>query len=298
MTWIQLAVDIQHYQVDCAEATLLAAGAASITLQENILDGGEEQPVLEPAPGEAPLWDYVCLTALFVADCDIGQISRLLGEAIEPLPELHWERLEDKEWEREWMVNYHPIQCAPQFWICPGQVEPPDPEAVNLLLDPGLAFGTGTHPTTFLCLQWLAEQKLRGQHFMDYGCGSGILGIAALLLGADQATGVDIDPQALTATRDNVQRNHLAVERFPVYLPHQLNISVPVDTLMANILAGPLIELAPILIRYLRVKGQLCLSGILAGQADAVMAAYKSHVKCDPVSQKQEWVRISGQRYR
>src|SRR5690606_38739416 len=151
-------------------------------------------------------------------------------------------------WEREWMNNYHPIHCGGELWICPSWLAPPQPQAVNLLLDPGLAFGTGTHPTTFLCLQWLARQReaLAGAELVDYGCGSGILGMAALLLGGRCVTGVDIDPQALLATRDNAQRNNIDADRFPVFLPGKCP-PVTADIMLANILAGPLAELAPTL---------------------------------------------------
>ena len=172
------------------------------------------------------------------------------------------------------MKNYHPIHCGGPLWICPSWLAPPEPEAVNLLLDPG-RFGTGTHPTTFLCLQWLAEQQssLSDKCFIDYGCGSGILGIAALMLGGKEVMGVDIDPQALIATADNTTRNGINPENFPVYLPDKAP-NACADIMLANILAGPLAELAPTLNAMTRPGGLLCLSGILQPQADTVMAAY------------------------
>jgi ribosomal protein L11 methyltransferase len=228
------------------------------------------------------------VTGLFESNIDTHAIEQRLT-----LAQAHWHILEDKDWEREWMQHYHPIQCAPNLWICPSWIAPPDPKAINLLLDPGLAFGTGTHPTTFLCLQWLASQSLEGITILDYGCGSGILGVAALLLGAEQALGVDIDPQALLASSDNAQRNGLAAERFPVYLPKQLP-ALQVQCLVANILAGPLVSLAQPLMQLLQSEGRLCLSGILDSQAETVMQAYSEWIVFDPVVPKEEWVRLTG----
>jgi len=266
-----------------------------VTFKEHIPAGQREQPILEPSLGEAPLWEHTRVVGLFDATVDTQQVDQYLAQQF---PDTHslvlqWEQLEDKDWEREWMKNYHPIQCADQLWICPSWIDPPAPNAVNLLLDPGLAFGTGTHPTTFLCLQWLAEQSLDGQSVVDYGCGSGILGVAALLLGATSATGIDIDPQALIATQDNVERNGLDSKRFPVYLPKDCP---PLNTqlLLANILAGPLAELADKLVETLAPGGRICLSGILHHQADAVMRAYADHIIFDPIAQKEEWVRLTG----
>src|SRR5688572_27649918 len=234
MPWLELRINSSREAAPATEEALLAAGALSVTLQDNA-----DQPIFEPALGETPLWQDTRVTGLFEADVDTRRVERRLKVA-----RVHWHLVEDKDWEREWMQHYHPIRCAERLWICPSWLAPPDPTAVNLLLDPGLAFGTGTHPTTFMCLQWLADQSMEGKSVMDYGCGSGILGIAALLLGAQTACGIDLDPQALLATRDNTARNGLAQERFPVYLPQQAP-ERPVDVMLANILAGPLVELAP-----------------------------------------------------
>lgn len=293
MPWLQLLIYTDRTQAEPIEDALLEAGAASITLQDNA-----DQPILEPALGETPLWDNTKITGLFDADIDISActaaINQLLGSA---LPPHKWEQLEDKDWEREWMKNYHPIHCGNDLWICPSWLEPPKPEATNLLLDPGLAFGTGTHPTTFMCLEWLSEQDLKNQTLIDYGCGSGILGIAALLLGANQLLGVDIDPQALVATAENAHRNGIAPERFPVYLPERYqeqHAELQADTMLANILAGPLAELAPTLTRMTKTGGRLCLSGILHTQAEAVMAAYGENFEFDPIRRKDEWVCLSA----
>jgi ribosomal protein L11 methyltransferase len=291
MPWLQLRVDTSREQAEKIEQALLFAGALSVTLQDNA-----NQPILEPALGETPLWNETRITGLFDAQVDTAVTeARAASFLCEPLPNARWEQLEDKDWEREWMSHYQPIQCGEKLWICPSWREPPDPAAVNLLLDPGLAFGTGTHPTTFLCLQWLAREPLAGKRAIDFGCGSGILGIAALLLGAESAMGTDIDPQALIASRDNALRNAIAPERFPVFLPDQLPREAA-DVVLANILAGPLVQLAPQLIELTRVGGRLCLSGVLASQAEQVKAAYRQWVDFEPDGQREEWVRLSGTR--
>ena len=301
MPWLQLRIDTEHQQAEHIEAAMLAAGAVSVTLQDNA-----DQPILEPALGETPLWDHTRITGLFDAAID----PRSIGTQIEalcnvPPRQQRWEQLEDKDWEREWMQHYHPIDCGHGLWICPSWLLPPHPDATNLLLDPGLAFGTGTHPTTYLCLQWLAQWassaepsavRLRGCSVVDFGCGSGILGIAALLLGARQAIGIDIDPQALLASRDNAQRNNLPANRFPVYLPNNCP-PIEADMVMANILAGPLAELAPTLQRMTSAGGWLCLSGILEDQAEAVMAAYRPWFEFAKVRQREEWVCLTARKH-
>jgi len=295
MPWLQLFADTSSENVPVIENALLNAGAASVTFKEHIPFGKKEKPILEPALGETPLWDNTRVVGLFDAEINTDIVNKLLSEQCVQSDSLQfrWEQLEDKDWEREWMKNYHPIQCAENLWICPSWLEPPAPDAINILLDPGLAFGTGTHPTTFLCLQWLAEQQLDKHHVIDYGCGSGILGIAALLLGAEAASGIDIDPQALTASQDNLQRNGLEADRFKVFLPKD-RPSLNTHVLVANILAGPLVELADDLISLLEPNGKICLSGILHHQAEAVMNAYSDHIIFDPVTQKDEWVRLTG----
>ncbi len=297
MSWLQLFVDTNNSQAPTIEDALLEAGAASVTLKEHIPPGQQEQPILEPGLGETPLWNNTRLVGLFSADTNTQSINHSLEQQLKHLStniQLRWEQLEDKDWEREWMQNYHPIQCAEHLWICPSWISPPNPDAVNILLDPGLAFGTGTHPTTFLCLQWLAEQNLNNKHIIDYGCGSGILGVAALLLGAQQATGVDIDPQALIATQDNLQRNGLSAERFTVHLPSDFSTTNTADIVVANILAGPLVDLAEPMIALLKPNGKLCLSGILATQAESVIEAYQHAIHFNPIVNKDEWVQLNG----
>ncbi len=289
MPWLQLKVRAARPQTDKLETALLASGAVSVTLQD-----AADQPIYEPALGETPLWDLVAVTGLYDADIDTAAASQRARQVFGgELPEHKWELLEDKDWEREWMNNYHALRCGERLWICPSWQQPPEPDKINLMLDPGLAFGTGTHPTTFMCLQWIDWQDFTGQDVIDYGCGSGILGIATLLLGARRVLGVDIDHQALLATTENAKRNGLAADAMPVYLPQRCP-QEPADVMLANILAGPLAELAPQLASLTRSGGRLCLSGILAIQADAVMAAYRPWFDFDAPRHQEEWVCLTG----
>jgi len=290
MPWLQLKIDSSREQAVRIEQAMLKQGALSITLQDNA-----DEPILEPALGETPLWQETQVAGLFEANVDTQAIAQRLRAGLGELGNLRWEQLEDKDWSRAWMDDYHPIQCGQNLWICPSWTAPPDPNAVNLMLDPGLAFGTGTHPTTFLCLQWLEQTQCQGKTVVDYGCGSGILGIAALLLGAKSALGVDIDPQALLATQDNALRNQLDADRFPVYLPGKAP-SGQADIVLANILAGPLVDLAAEIVARLSQGGQICLSGVLAIQADSVMAAYAGWIEFDPVVTLDEWCCLTGTR--
>lgn len=286
MPWLELRINTSREQAPLIEQALMDNGALSVTLQDNA-----DQPIFEPALGETPLWQDTRVTGLFDAAIATKDIEGSMS--LSRATDFHWHVVEDKDWEREWMQHYQPIQCASNLWICPSWISPPDPEATNILLDPGLAFGTGTHPTTFLCLQWLAEQDLHGARVIDYGCGSGILGIASLLLGAHSAQGIDIDPQALVATQDNAQRNGLAADRFPVFFPQRAPTDAA-DVVVANILAGPLVSLAPTIIALLKPGGRLCLSGILNTQAQEVIDAYANAVRFARVRQKDEWVCLVG----
>ena len=293
MPWLQLKIITPRKYVESLEDSLLACGAASVTLEDNA-----DQPILEPALGETPLWDNVKITGLFDAEINTANTTTLAEKRFgNKLPEHTWELLEDKDWEREWMKNYHAIRCGDRLWICPSWQQPPEPDKINLMLDPGLAFGTGTHPTTFMCMQWIDNQDFSGLDIVDYGCGSGILGIATLLMGAKKVIGVDIDPQALLATTENAKRNNLADNVMPVFLPENCP-QIQADIMLANILAGPLAELAPSLNKLTKVGGKICLSGILAIQADAVKAAYAQWFDFDPITQQEEWVRITGTKAR
>ena len=289
MPWLQVRLAITPEQAETYEDALLEVGAVSVTFMD-----AEDQPIFEPDLGTTPLWSNTHLLALFEADTDetalLAHLQLLCGGA---LPEHHVERIEDQDWERSWMDGFQPMRFGQRLWIVPSWHAAPQPDAVNLLLDPGLAFGTGTHPTTALCLEWLDGQNLDNCSVLDFGCGSGILAIAALLLGALQAAGTDIDPQALEASRDNASRNGIDPARFPVYLPADLP-QQPADVVVANILAGPLVSLAPQITALVKGGGRLALSGILAEQAEEVRAAYASAFDLDPTAVKDGWVRISG----
>ena len=260
MSWIQLKALISPTQAEAMEESLMAAGACSVTYED-----AKDQPVLEPALGTTPLWDATIITGLFTADEDMQLVHQIAENVFknlrqESLPEYRVEILENQDWTRTWMEHFKPMQFGKRLWICPSWQAAPDENAVNLLLDPGLAFGTGTHPTTSLCLKWLdqQEQSLEGKTLIDYGCGSGILGIAGLLLGASKVIGVDNDPQALTASNDNLTRNNLDSERLDTYLPDDLP-AVDADIVLANILAQPLYELRDRLAHLTKTNGYIVL---------------------------------------
>ena len=291
MPWLQLRLAIAPEQAQGLEDALLGVGAVSVTFMD-----AEDQPIFEPDLGTTPLWSHTHLLALFENDVDETNLLAHLRLLVDgELPNYQLERIEDQDWERSWMDNFHPMRFGNRLWIVPSWHQAPEPGAVNLLLDPGLAFGTGTHPTTALCLEWLDSQPLDDLDVLDFGCGSGILAIAAMLLGARQAIGTDIDIQALEASRDNANRNGVAAERFPLYLPEQLPKG-HADVVVANILAGPLVSLAPQIIERIKPGGRLALSGVLAEQAEEVRAAYAELVDLDPTAEKDGWVRITGTR--
>lgn len=240
MPWLQVRLAISPEQAETYEDAFLEVGAVSVTFMD-----AEDQPIFEPELNTTPLWSHTHLLALFEGGTEastvLAHLELLTGS---PLPEHHSEVIEDQDWERTWMDDFQPMRFGQRLWIVPSWHAAPEPDAVNILLDPGLAFGTGTHPTTALCLEWLDGQDLKDCNVLDFGCGSGILAIAALLLGAKEAVGTDIDVQALEASRDNAGRNNIAEALFPLYLPEDLP-QVQADVLVANILAGPLVSLAP-----------------------------------------------------
>ena len=295
MSWLQLVFDTTKEQATALEDALLELGALSVTLQDNIPEDGVDEPIYEPGRGETPLWQKTKLLALFEADHDADLIAAALTNQLGELPSWSAEQLEDQAWERAWMDNFKPMRFGERLWMCPSWCEPPDPNGVILALDPGLAFGTGTHPTTALCLEWLDAQPLQGCTVLDYGCGSGILAIAALLLGAERAIAVDNDPQALIATRDNAERNGIDPQRLLTCLPDAVP-TLSADITIANILAGPLQELAPLLTQLTRSGGRLALSGILAEQANAVAAAYRPAFTLLGPTLRDDWVRLDGQK--
>ena len=295
MPWIQAILDIQPEQAEQIEDLLLAIGAQAVTLTD-----AADQPIYEPKLGTTPLWDKSKLITLFDAEQPLAYQMQQLGslfkeETGQDFPNFKLELVEDKDWVREWMDTYKPIQFGERLWICPSWLDEPDPSAVNLKLDPGLAFGTGTHPTTALCLRWLDGQDVTDKSVVDFGCGSGILGIAALLLKAKHMLGIDIDPQAVLATNDNAERNGITADQYDVYLPENAP-AAEADIVLANILAGPLVELRDNILAYLKSGGDLVLSGILESQAQSVVDAYSDHCDDLQVAVEGDWVRITGRK--
>ncbi len=285
MSWLQLHLTVDKARAAEAEARMEELGALSVTLTD-----AEDEPMLEPPPGETPVWTRTRVTGLFPGDTETTALRRRLEDALGA--EVFLEPLEDQPWERAWLDHFRPMRFGDRLWICPSGQEVEAEGAVVVELDPGLAFGTGTHPTTALCLQWLDGANLEGRHVIDYGCGSGILGIAALKLGAAEVTAVDHDPQALAATRENARRNGVA-ERLRTLAPGE-PLPGGADLLLANILANVLVELAPTLAPLLPAGGELVLSGILEEQAEEVARAYAPRFEFAPWTSLEGWVRLDG----
>ena len=267
---------------------LMGQGAQAVTYMD-----AQDNPVYEPLPGETKLWGETLVTGLFDAEVDPAPIIAFFQRHFGKQMPYKVEQLEDKDWVREWMDHFHPMQFGERLWICPSWRDVPDPDAVNVMLDPGLAFGTGTHPTTALCLQWLDGVDLVGKTVVDFGCGSGILAIAALKLGAARVIGIDIDPQAIQASRDNAERNGVA-DQLELFLPEDQPKGLQADLLVANILAGPLRELAPLMNELVRPGGLLALSGVLETQAVELEQIYGQWFDMDPTAVREEWCRLSG----
>ena len=294
MTWLQLRLDTEPGQLAELEERLQAAGAVAVTLEDNA-----DQALLEPGPGETPLWNQTRLTGLYAADTDMEGVLASLPRALREGCTARVEILEDKDWEREWMRHYRPMRFGERLWVCPSWLAPPQPDAVNLLLDPGLAFGTGTHPTTALCLTQLDGLQLTNAQAVDFGCGSGILALAALKLGARRVLAVDNDPQALTASRDNARRNGIDEGRLDVALPSAVDSRAwagRAQVVVANILAGPLAELAETLVRLLAPGGTLILSGLLDSQAETLRTHYATHLDLHVADSHEGWVCLRGER--
>ncbi|MFZ7216248.1 50S ribosomal protein L11 methyltransferase [Avibacterium avium] len=290
MAWVQIRINSTNQQAETISDYLEEIGSVSVTFMDS-----QDTPIFEPLPGETRLWGNTDVIALFDAETDMQQIVSLLKSAGHLSEETAYkiEQIEDKDWEREWMDNFHPMQFGKRLWICPSWREVPDENAVNVMLDPGLAFGTGTHPTTALCLEWLDSLDLNGKTVIDFGCGSGILAIAALKLGAKSAIGIDIDPQAILASRNNAEQNGVS-DRLQLFLAKDAAQDLQADVVVANILAGPLKELAPTISQFVKTQGKLGLSGILESQAQSVCEAYQEQFSLDPVAIREEWCRITG----
>lgn len=292
MPWLQISVHTSQHDAGQVEDALLQNGACSVTLKD-----AADNPILEPAPGETPVWQDIIATGLFEQTENQAQLITNIKTALQNQQcSVSSEILEDQNWTRSWMDHYQPMQFGERLWVCPWHLEPPEPEAVNLRLDPGLAFGTGTHPTTSLCLGWLDKHIQKQKTLLDFGCGSGILAIAALLLGLEQADGVDIDPQALEASTTNAKANHVE-DRLHLFIAEEFSINhkqQKYEVVVANILSGPLVELAPTLAGHTLAGGDIVLSGILAEQADSVIEAYTPYFEMDAPQFEEDWTLLHG----
>jgi len=295
MDWRQFVMDLEKLNPDRVEEVFARHGAQSITFT----DAGDK-PVLEPMLGETPLWRDTRITGLFAPEADFALLQEDLIKtlAIDALPTFEVAALEDRVWEREWLKDFAPMRFGQRLWILPSDSTIDKEDAVVVRLDPGLAFGTGTHATTALCLDWLDGLSLHGSTMLDYGCGSGILAVAALKLGCASAQAMDIDTQAVTATRLNAERND--VQEQLLVTNSADSIDAQFDVVVANILAGPLIELAESIAARVKSGCLLALSGILSEQVDEVLTAYRPWIEFDePVLREQggqSWARLTGQR--
>ena len=290
MPFHQLVLDLPGRELARAEDACHRLGAMSVSLAD-----AADEPLLEPAPGETPLWQSVRLRALFPQSADPAMLSATLAAVLGLAPEaVGVEHVEDRAWEREWLKDFRPMRFGRRLWVCPAGQRPENPAAVVLELDPGLAFGTGTHPTTALCLEWLDAGIRGGERVLDYGCGSGILALAALALGAGRAEAFDIDPQALRATRENAAKNGFA-GRITVH-EDRAAMTDGFDVVLANILSKPLIELAPRLAELAGRDAAIVLAGLLAAQADEVAQAYRPWFDIGPAAEREGWVLLTGRR--
>lgn len=286
----QLSFELGHRDPAVAEESCFELGASSVTFVD-----AHDDPVLEPLPGEFRLWPTTRLRALFGDTVDPQALEHALGETLQlKAGELQIERIEDRAWEREWLRDFHAMRFGKRLWICPHHEEVAEKGAVIVRMDPGLAFGTGTHPTTALCLEWLDGRIAGGEQVIDFGCGSGILAVAAVSLGAREAHCFDIDPQALIATRENARSNRVlarvAVHEQAAQLPRD------VDVLVANILSGPLCDLAPTFKSLVRAGGSIVLAGLLEQEAADVTQAYGAWFDIRPFEVREGWVALAGKR--
>jgi len=297
MSWLELKVTVRAEQQAPLESALEDLGALSVTLSDADVDTPDERAIFEPGVGETPLWQSLVLQALFAADTDRAGLVHALTDLVGGLApdQLIFRDIADQEWTRVWMDQFHPMQFGRHLWIYPWNIEPPaDANLVVVRLDPGLAFGSGTHPTTAMCLEWLDGTALAGKSVIDFGCGSGVLAIAALKLGAAHLTGVDNDAQALEASRENAGRNGVS-EKMDLYLPQHFP-QIQADVLIANILAGPLADLAPKFAAHTAPGGALALSGILRGQEAELLERYAQWFDALQATYREDWVRIDGVR--
>lgn len=290
MNWQQICLATNKDLVDSWSEALLDAGAVSITLEED-----KNQPLYELSPEHHPLWDNMSLIGLFPADLDRPLIKLLLSQVIDAqiISQATWSDISDQDWELKWQADLKPMLFGNKLWVCPSWCKIPDPNAINIILDPEMAFGTGTHPTTALCLEWIADNIKPGDSVVDYGCGSGILAIAAAKMGASKVYAVDIDPVALVVSSNNAVKNYIPADRFELFLNDQ-KLDIKADIVIANILANPLIELAPVLAGLVKPGGKIVLSGLLTEQAPSIQARYAAWFSDFTVVRQAEWVRITA----
>ncbi len=297
-SWLQLICSASNKHHESIEAEMESTGAISITWQD-----AEDEPVLEPLPGETPLWRNLIITALFESDINLSTLTQTLinNQSNWEISSVDTEVVKNQDWERVWMKDFHPMCFGENLWIVPSTTDLLDvkklqnnsPNPTSIILDPGLAFGTGTHPTTALCLEWLDKNPPKDLTVVDYGCGSGILAVAAAKLGAKHIIATDIDPQALTATKENMRRNQITSDKIPCYLPGDCPEDT-VDIVLANILCGPLQELYPRLSSYVKPGGHIVISGLLTTQKEDIIKTYSADFSNFKVKQLDDWIRISA----
>jgi ribosomal protein L11 methyltransferase len=290
MNWLQVRINLGEIQVGPVEQALLHMGAVSIEYS----DAGDN-PIFEPTPGTTPLWNTTQISALFEGGVSETAIQLIVATAIAPtpMPGIHFAILEDQNWVTNWRRDLPPMQFGQHLWICPPGRICPDDQAIAVTMEPGLGFGTGSHATTRLCLEWLSQLQLREKTVLDFGCGSGILGIASLALGASRVTAVDIDAHALTATRENARRNH-CLSRMQVVSADCLDPIASFDLIVANILSSTLIGLEPDLRGHSQPGTDIALSGILTSQADDVICAYEQWIRFQRSAEHDDWVILTG----
>lgn len=296
MPWQQLKIHVSAEHLETLEELLLEQGALSVTYLD-----AEDQAIFQKEPGSTPLWDKIVLISLFEEDAFLDNIIHRLQQhpAVDARIKIEIEVLEDQQWERSWMTDFQAMQFGDKLWICPNWQTPPDADAINIMLDPGLAFGSGSHATTGMCLRWLAQNDVKNSTVIDYGCGSGVLAMAAALLGASKVYAVDNDPQAITSTEENIRRNGIDSGSIKVCLPDAFIESLAqaqADILVANILAEPLLQLASMFAEILKPGGRLILSGLLEDQAEQLLAEYGQWFAMQQPVLEDEWVRLTGTR--